>query len=158
MTFDMGFPRRYFSNTANEPPPLIATATRRVRFEEVDSLGIVWHGRYPSFLEDGRRAFGDRYGLSYQALKDSGTAAPIVQMHIDYLAPLYFDDTITITATLHWCDALKLNFAYRITRGEHVAAQGYTVQLFTDSKGRTLYIAPAWIQKFRQDWRDGTPA
>ncbi|HET6225857.1 MAG TPA: acyl-CoA thioesterase, partial [Bacteroidia bacterium] len=36
-----------------------------VRFSEVDALGIVWHGHYLKFFEDGREAFGRQYGLGY---------------------------------------------------------------------------------------------
>lgn len=38
---------------------------QRVRFDEVDSLGIVWHGHYVKYLEDGREAWGRKYGLTY---------------------------------------------------------------------------------------------
>jgi len=52
----------YFPSTPDAPPPLVAQVNRKVRFEEVDTLGIVWHGRYPSYIEDGRTAFGEKFG------------------------------------------------------------------------------------------------
>ncbi len=36
-----------------------------VRFNEADPLGIVWHGHYVRYFEDGREAFGNKYGLRY---------------------------------------------------------------------------------------------
>ena len=38
---------------------------RRIRFEQVDLLGIVRNGGYPSFLEDGCMASGERYWYEY---------------------------------------------------------------------------------------------
>lgn len=29
-----------------------------VRFSEVDSMNVVWHGSYPLYFEDAREAFG----------------------------------------------------------------------------------------------------
>ena len=34
------------------------TTTIRVRFNETDPLGIVWHGNYISYFEEGRESFG----------------------------------------------------------------------------------------------------
>ena len=36
-----------------------------VRFSEVDSMNFVWHGAYALYFEDGREAFGAKYGLGY---------------------------------------------------------------------------------------------
>ena len=36
-----------------------------IRFSEVDSMGIVWHGSYVAYLEDAREAFGAKYHLEY---------------------------------------------------------------------------------------------
>lgn len=35
--------------------------TFRVRFSEIDSMQIVWHGEYVRYFEDGREAFGKQY-------------------------------------------------------------------------------------------------
>ncbi len=152
----MGLPKRYFDVNPDDPPPLVALAERRVRFEEVDPLGIVWHGRYVSFIEEGRTSFGDRYGLSYKLFQKNRVAAPIVQLHIDYRSPLYFDEVMQIEAVLHWSDALRLNFEYRITGPEdRLVATAYTVQLLTDLRGNTLLVAPQWIADFRERWKAG---
>ncbi|MCH5716298.1 acyl-CoA thioesterase [Niabella hibiscisoli] len=36
-----------------------------IRFNEADPLGIVWHGHYVRYFEDGREAFGEQYGIGY---------------------------------------------------------------------------------------------
>lgn len=153
----MGFPRSYFTAAPSEPPVLTVEARRRVRFEEVDMLGIVWHGHYVSFLDDGRVAFGDRFpALSYAKMREERVATPIVQLHLDYKAPLYFDDVMAVETTLHWTDALRLNFSYRISRSDgRPAVTAYTVQLFTKPDGEMLLVPPDWIEEFRRQWQSG---
>ncbi len=155
----MGFSKEYFQREPGDPAPLSAITGRRVRFEEVDALGIVWHGRYPSYLEDARAEFGRKYGLSYAMFRKERVAAPIVQMQIDYRLPLQFDDLFTIEAVLYWCDALKLNFEYLLKKeseaGSELVATACTVQLITDSHGRLLLTESGFVKEFRQQWRAG---
>jgi acyl-CoA thioester hydrolase len=146
----------YFPVEESAPPPLVATCQRRVRFEEVDGLGMVWHGRYPSYLEDGRIAFGDAYGLTYQSFMVHNTVAPIVKMHLDYRSVLRFDEQIVIKTQLHWSDAARLNFTYAIfNKNEEIAATGYTVQMMTEPDGTVLLVLPDWLESFRRKWREG---
>ena len=152
----MAFTRKYFPRQEGDPSPLIANASRRVRFEEVDVLGMVWHGRYPSFFEDGRIAFGDRFGLTYHTYVDNQVMAPVVQMHLDYKSPLRFDDQITIETALHWADTARLNFVYAIYNPQgQLAAAGYTVQLFTDLQGVMQLMTPPFLLAFRDQWKQG---
>ncbi len=142
----------YFKSDNEGPPPLSATTNRKVRFEEVDPLGIVWHGRYPSYFEDGRVAFGDKFDLSYITMRKENFYAPIVKMHIDYHHPLKYHEEMTIISTLHWSDAAKLNFEYEIlTESGQVATTGYTVQLLTNLDKDTLMTRPEFVEKFC-DW------
>jgi acyl-CoA thioester hydrolase len=156
----MGFAKEYFPAAPTDPAGLTVTTERRVRFEEVDMLGIAWHGHYVSFLDSGRVAFGDRFpALGYARMKEEMVAAPIVQLHIDYQAPLIFDESMVIETTLHWTAALKLNFSYKISRADgRLASKAYTVQLFTDIQGRMLLLPPLWIAEFRRQWQAGALA
>ncbi len=150
----MGLPKAYFRAEPDSPSILSATATRRIRFEEVDMLGIVWHGHYVSYLDDGRIAFGDKYGLSYTAMRGAGIAAPIVQMHLDYVSPLRFDKEVAVEASLHWTDSMRLNFEYKLTSEGRLSARGYSVQLLVDLEGQTLFMPPDFISNFRQKWKN----
>ncbi len=152
----MGFPKQYFAHNPDDPFPLTAETDRRVRFEEVDALRMVWHGRYPSYFEDGRIAFGDLYGLTYPYYIENNVKAPIVQMRFDFMSPLHFDETMKIETNLHWCDAVRLDFSYRIfDQNGKLAATGCTVQLITDMNDTVLFVAPEWLLQFREKWLNG---
>jgi len=149
-------PRLLFSPQPEGPPPAEATVERRVRFEEVDPLGIVWHGRYPSYLEDGRTAFGDRFQLGYLDLHRNGCLAPLVQMQIDYFHSLEFDEEFTIHTRLHWSEAVRLNFEYRLTNKQgDLVATASTVQVLMDFDRQLILVWPAFLEDFFERWRAG---
>ena len=58
------------------PTTLTASVIIRVRFSETDPLGIVWHGNYIKYFEEGREAFGRKYGLSYLDVQREGYRYP----------------------------------------------------------------------------------
>ncbi|MDK9708515.1 MAG: acyl-CoA thioesterase [Desulforhopalus sp.] len=152
----MVYSPKYFPVRDGDPAPLVAMAKRRVRFEEVDVLGMVWHGHYASFFEDGRIAFGDIYGLTYQTYRDNNVMAPVVQMHLDYKIPLRFDEEITIETALHWAETARMNFSYLIYNGQgQLATSAYTVQLLTDPQGTLQLYTPDWLVEFKERWRQG---
>lgn len=146
----------HFKQQPTDPQPLESTAVRRVRFEEVDAMRIVWHGRYAGFLEDGRAAFGARYGIGYDDMMRENFMAPIVQMHIEYHRPLRFNEEFTIHTRLHWTEAVKMNFSYQLLKNDgNVAATAYTVQVLTDMDGRYLLSRPPYVSKFCRRWQEG---
>src|SRR3989304_800436 len=87
-------------------------ASIRVRFQEVDSLGIVWHGHYLTFFEDARVAFGRQYGIDYTDILQAGFTAPIVHVSCDYLNPARYGEQLDVTAKLFQRDSAKLEFHF----------------------------------------------
>src|SRR5438876_3054726 len=104
------------SNASLSRPYLEATTTVRVRFQEVDSMRIVWHGHYLSYFEDARRAFGERYGLDYADIRRHNLHAPLVRVSVDFLAPATDNDLLEVSARLLKLDAAKLEFHYTVVR------------------------------------------
>ena len=149
----------YFPAEPGAPAPLRVRVRRQVRFEEVDPLGIVWHGRYPGYFEDARVALGEKYGIGYLDFHRHQVVAPIKQMFIDYHLPLRFQDEFTIEGILHWSEAARINFEFVIRdREERVATSGYTVQLLLDLSGQVMLVPPPFFGEFRERWRAGVLA
>lgn len=138
------------------PPPLTVTCQRAVRLEEVDVLGIVWHGRYAGYLEDGREEMGRRFGLSYIEFREAGAVLPIRTLHMDYLLPLRYLENFLLETTLHWNEAARLNMEYKLFNAEgQLATRGYSVQMMVDLSGALLLEAPAFYRDFQERWRLG---
>jgi acyl-CoA thioester hydrolase len=138
------------------PAPLCLSVARQVRFEEVDPLGIVWHGRYASYFEDARVAHGDRFGIGYLDFFRHDVTTPIKQFHVDYLKPLRYGQRYAIEARLHWTEAARLNYVFVILddAGETVT-RGYSVQLMLDAGQELLVVPPAFYAAFLERWRTG---
>lgn len=150
----MGKP--YFTVKRGDPPPLRIEVQRRVRFEETDPLGIVWHGNYPSYFEDARVALGEKYGIGYLDYYENNVVAPIKKMHIDYQRPLRLMEYFTIEAVLYWSDALRVDHEFIIRDSERmVTTTGYTVQVILDRDNNLLLVPPPFIKTFREKWKAG---
>lgn len=122
-----------------------------VRFSEVDALGIVWHGHYLKFFEDGREAFGRQYGLGYLDIYGHKFATPLVNMNVDYKKTVKYGDSVIIETTYVDSPAAKIIFhykVYRVSDGELVA-KGESTQVFM-SLEHELFIT---IPPFFEDWK-----
>lgn len=132
------------------PLHLDFTSTLRVRFSETDPLGIVWHGHYITYFEEGREAFGRHFGLSYLDHKANGYTTPIVKSSCEHKRPLSYGDVATIETTFIDSPAAKLIFTYKIKnpKGE-VVCTGETIQVFVDDAGDLSLTNPS----FFTDWK-----
>ena len=147
--------KKPFKVIPGAPKPLSFEVERRVRFEEVDALGIVWHGRYPGYLEDVREALGDHHEIGYLDFFREGVVTPIRQLHLDYHRPLQLHEKFIIKGELHWSEAARLNFNYRIFNAQgELTTSGYSIQMMLSYQSRTiLMVPPPFFQTFLERWR-----
>lgn len=147
----------FFEREPGAPAPLRMTVKRRVRFNEVDPMGIVWFGRYPRFLEEGAAELGRCCGLSYQNYIAAGLMAPVASCHVDYLVPLYLDELFTIQASLIWNEGARLNTEYELIKDDGtVAARAYTIQVFIGAADRQVcMVSPPMLEHCRARWKAG---
>ncbi len=122
----------------------------RVRFNETDPLGIVWHGHYITYFEDGREAFGREHGISYLDVQANGFVTPIIKSTCEHKLPLKYGDIAKIETTFIDSPAAKMIFSYKIFNplGELVCT-GETIQVFVSDKGELSLILP----QFFEDWK-----
>ncbi|MES2733968.1 MAG: acyl-CoA thioesterase [Bacteroidota bacterium] len=118
-----------------------------VRFSEADSLGIVWHGHYIRYFEDGREAFGEQFGLGYLEVYRQGFTIPVVKIDCDYKRSLIYGDKVLIETTYWNCEAAKLIFTYllRNARTKEIVATGRSIQVFLNSQGELCLNVPDFI-------------
>ncbi len=123
----------------------------RVRFVETDPLGIVWHGNYIQYFEDGREAFGRLHGISYLDQKDKGYASPIVKSTSEHKLPLRYGDVATIKTIYVDSPAAKMIFRYEIynPNGELVCT-GETIQVFVSLESNELVMT---VPDFFREWK-----
>lgn len=114
---------------------LSAIARIEVRFNECDPLGIVWHGNYVKYFEEGREAFGKKYGLDYMDMYINGYATPIVHLQTDFKKTLQYRDVALVETMMRTTEAAKIIFDYiiRSEKNNEVICKGTTTQVFVVS-------------------------
>ncbi|HTH56374.1 MAG TPA: acyl-CoA thioesterase [Cyclobacteriaceae bacterium] len=124
-----------------------------VRFNEADPLGIVWHGHYVRYFEDGREAFGKEFGISYLDFYGNGLAVPIVSVQCDFKKALKYGESVLVETTYVDTPAAKLKFDYQIYQKEtkELVALGSTMQVFVDAKTFQLQLT---IPEFFEKWKE----
>jgi acyl-CoA thioester hydrolase len=126
----------------------------RVSFNEADPLGIVWHGHYIRYFEDGREAFGSKYGIGYLDFYNAGLIVPVVSVQCDYKRSLRYGEVVTVETIFIPCEAAKLHFRYRLFNSEtgQTVATGSSTQVFLDKATNALQLTnpdfyEAWKNK-----------
>jgi len=124
-----------------------------VRFNEADPLGIVWHGHYIRYFEDGREAFGNTHGIGYLDVYKKGFVIPIVSVHCEFKRSLRYGDRVIVETKFIPCEAAKMKFNYRLFNAatEELVATGSSVQVFLDKDGSILQLSnPPFFEEWKK--------
>ena len=121
-----------------------------VRFSEVDSLGIVWHGHYILYFEQGREAFGRLYGIDYLTVQTHGYTMPVVSSSCEHKLPLRYGEIARVVTKFYDTPAAKLIFQFEIYNEQNrLVCTGETVQVFLDSDNNLVLNLPNFVL----DWK-----
>ena len=132
---------------------LTNTIEIEVKFSDVDMLGVVWHGNYIRYFEDGREAFGKQYGLGYMDVYNAGYVVPIVNVNCDYKRFLKYEDRLIIETTYTPTESAKINFTYRLLNAQtgELIVKGSTVQVFVRKDNFELQLTnPVFFMDWKQ--------
>lgn len=124
-----------------------------VRFNEADPLGIVWHGHYIRYFEDGREAFGNSHGLSYLDFYRQGFIVPVVKVDCDYKRSLRYGDKVIIESRFIASNAAKIVFHYSLFNAKtgELVAKGSSMQVFLDKETSTLQLTnPPFFEEWKK--------
>jgi acyl-CoA thioester hydrolase len=124
----------------------------RIRFSEVDSIGIVWHGHFVKYLEDGRESFGRKYQLGYFDVYEHGLLTPIVKLDMDYRLRVRYGEEIVIETKYVNSAAAKIVFHYTIYRkSDHaVVLTATSIQVFVNEEGQLELVNPAFYLEWKK--------
>lgn len=123
----------------------------KVRFGEVDSMGIVWHGNYVKYIEEGRESFGKRYGISYLDIYANNVMAPVVNMNIDFKKQVQYGDILIVETEFIDQAAAKIVFDFKVFRksDNELVATAQSTQVFIDLNKEMILYPPDFVL----DWK-----
>lgn len=133
-----------------EIPHLTHSQEVRIRFNETDAMGIVWHGNYISYFEDGRESFGRAHGISYPEILAAGFTTPIVKSSCEHKLSLRYGDVIRVDTTFVNTPAAKIIFKYKIFNSQNeLVCTGETTQVFLDNDGNLQLNNPPFYANWK---------
>ena len=120
------------------------TTSFEVRFPEVDSYGVVWHGHYVLYFEVARNALCAAFGLTPADALAHGYKVPITKLEMSLKRPAKLDDLLEVSAVLAPNESAKLVMTYEIRRlpERTLLATGSTEQMILNPKGELLLTLP----------------
>jgi acyl-CoA thioester hydrolase len=121
----------------------------RVRFNEVDSWGMVWHGHYIAWFEAGRSALLNKFQLSPPDFTRMGYVAPVVDLKCSYKEPARLDEEIIIRTTVLKPTKAALTFQFEILRKKDrkLLVTGEETQVLLTLDGKMLYSLPPELEE-----------
>lgn len=137
-----------------EKKTLTASKTFDIRFSEVDSMNVVWHGNYAVYFEDAREEFGRKFDLGYLTMYGEGYYAPLVELSFKYKSPIIYGMKPEITITYTPTEAAKIVFDYEIrdTVSGRTLATGRSVQVFMTLDYKMVLTNPEFFVRWKKRW------
>ena len=125
-----------------------------VRFNEIDSYHIAWHGHYVAWMEVGRNALAGQFGLDALQLTVAGYLGPVIGLELKFLRPARFNDELTIQTTMRRTETATLEFVTTIVGSDgKKCAAGVTTHALTDMNGVLQFqLSPMIAERINRMW------
>jgi len=76
--------------------------------QHTDHAGVMWHGSYLDFLEEGRIDALDKVGISYSELSRKGFEIPVISLQIKYKISFVHGEKILLTTRFKLKNKIRL--------------------------------------------------
>jgi acyl-CoA thioester hydrolase len=125
----------------------------RVIYGDTDKMGVVYYANYLRFFEASRAGWVRERGFPYARLEEQGYYLPVIEAHVQYRKPAYYDDLIRIEPRLSQVHRVSCRFDYTVTRGGDLLAEGWTMHACINKDGRPVRFP----EEFRRLLSGGGP-
>lgn len=88
----------------------------RVRYAEVDAMGVLHHSRYWVYFEMGRTELLRAQGFRYRDLEEAGVFFVVARCTARFHHPARYDDELTLHTRITRMGAARIDHAYELKR------------------------------------------
>jgi acyl-CoA thioester hydrolase len=120
-------------------------AAIRVRFADTDAQGVVHNSNYLVWFEVARVEYLERYAGGYQRLRDEGIESFVLESHVRFRQPAFFDDRLLVNARCEAVSGVRFRFDYVVERDGVALADGWTTHATIDAATLRPMRLPAWL-------------
>ncbi len=126
--------------------------TIKVRYNETDKGGRVYHSNYLVWLDMTRTEFLRSLGVSYANLEDEGIFIVVRKAEIEYFSSAEFDKEYNITIDSIKIDKIKLDFYYSLkdNNSDKLIASAYTKLVVVNKIGKPIKIPDHLKEKLQK--------
>lgn len=128
-------------------PPVHETQIR-VRYAEVDQMGVVHHSKYFEYFEMGRTEALRACGMNYRDIEREGYYLVIAKATCSFKAPARYDDLLTLETWVEKITRMRIDHAYRLWRDEkrQLVAEASTTLGCVDREGRLREVPESLVE------------
>jgi len=90
----------------------------RVRYQETDKMGVVYHANYFVWFEVARTEMIRSLGVDYRGLEEIGLYLPVIDVSCQYKVSARYDDEIIVRSRIVEYSSLRLTIDYEVFRKE----------------------------------------
>ncbi len=142
-----------FSNKATLPQGKknVIEFEERVRYSEVDKMGVAHNKIYFEWFEIGRTEYCRRKKIPYKNIEEEGFFLVVAEAFCRYKRPLRYDETFLIRVFLEEITPKKMIFAYELVtkKEKKLIATGHTVHVATNANAEVRSLPPEILNKLK---------
>ena len=116
--------------------PLRCSTTYRVPYADTDQMGVVYYGNYLTLFERCRNEMMRQSPLTYREMESRGLALPVIEAHVDYKSPAFYDDLLELVGWVQYAKGFRIRIDVQVLRDGVLLAEGYTVHCCMDLQTR----------------------
>ena len=130
---------------------------KRVRYNETDQMGYMYHGNYAQYYETGRVEWLRAMGLNYRDFEEHhGIFMPVVSLQMRFVRPARYDELLTIQTTLRELPEKFITFHVKILNKERQLVNGGSVRLcfFDRDRQQTISAPDFLVEQIRKEFEE----
>ncbi len=114
----------------------------RVRYQEVDPMGVVHHSRFFSYFEMARVEGLRSIGLAYKDIEKEGIYMVVAKASCKFKAPAHYDEVLTIDMWVSQFNRARIDHEYVVWKNDRktLVAKAQTTLACVDKEGELIAV------------------
>ncbi len=125
---------------------IVHSVSLYVRYAETDAMGIVHHGSYIVYFEEGRSHYARARGNDYAEFERAGYYLAVTEVHARYVKPAVYGQRVRVQTWIDEMHSRALTFAYEIVDDDtgDVLVTGTSKHICLNRENKVAHIPAAW--------------
>lgn len=123
----------------------------KVRYQETDQMGVVYHANYLIWFEIGRTAFIEELGFKYNDMEKKGIVSPVIDANLHFKHPIRYGEEAYVKTWIKAYNGIRTTYGYSIVdKDDNTAVSGETQHVIVKKDS----FRPLSLKKKFPDWHE----